>query len=86
MRAELKAIIPNDITISWDEYATIPVADPYDAFSWFSLNIGPEGESASHIFQVLVSTPRATQRAAGVGKRFRGVIVPIFDAATIELN
>jgi hypothetical protein len=84
MRAELKFILPNEVTISWDEYAKKAVADPYDAWSWLSLNIGPEGEKASDIFQVLVSTPRAVQRAAGRGKRFRGLIVPIFDAATIE--
>jgi hypothetical protein len=84
MRAELKFILPNDVTISWDEYVKKPIADPYDAFSWFSVNIGPEGEKASHIFEVLVSTPKAIQRAAGRGKRFRGVIVPIFEAATIE--
>lgn len=80
MRAELKWIEPNDFP-AWEAYIS---ADPLDDFGWFSAGIGPEGEHAADIFQVLVSTPAAVARAQGTASRFRGLIVERFEPDAVQ--
>jgi len=77
MRATLREISPND-TLDWEK-----TEGPWDAFGWFSLSIGPEGNEGSEYFQVLVATPAAVSRAKGPTGRFRGVIVDSFEPDVI---
>ena len=82
MRAELRAITPNDFA-DWNAFVASDRPDPWDDFGWFTLSISGDGMEGADLFQVVVSTPRAVSRAKGNGGRFRGVIVDSFDPDTI---
>jgi hypothetical protein len=82
MRAELRHISPNDFP-DWECFKSAKRSEPWDDFGWFSLNIGPEGDPGTEIFQVLVATPAAVSRAKVDRGEFRGIIVESFEAEII---
>jgi hypothetical protein len=82
MRAELRHISPNDFP-HWECFLSADRAEPWDDFGWFSLNIGPEGDPGTEIFQVLVATPAAVSRATGNRDRLQGIIVESFEPEII---
>jgi len=82
MRAELRAIEPNDFP-GWDAFAAADRPTPWDDFGWFTLSIAPEGDPGSDLFQVLVATPAAISRAKGNSARFRGLVVDSFEPSII---
>src|SRR5262245_18708298 len=82
MRAELRAIEPNDYP-GWDAFAVADRPTPWDDFSWFTLWIAPEGDAGSDSFQVLIATPAAISRAKGNSGTFRGLIVESFEPSVI---
>ena len=82
MRGELRDISPNDFP-DWQCFASVERPEPWDDFGWFSLNIGPEGDPGTEIFQVLVATPAAVSRAKGNRGRFQGIIVESFEPEII---
>ena len=83
MRAELRAIDPND-HLGWDAFVAAERPEPWDDFGWFTLSIGPEGDPGTSYFQVLVSTPAAVSRAKGELGRFQGLIVDSFEPGVVE--
>jgi hypothetical protein len=82
MRAELRAIDPNDYP-GWDAFVAADRPTPWDDFGWFTLSIAPEGNPGSDYFQVLIATPAAVSRARGTSGAFRGLIVNTFEPSVI---
>jgi len=82
MRAELRAIEPNDYP-GWDVFAAANRPTPRDDFGWFTLYIAPEGDPGADNFQVLIATPAAISRAKGESRTFRGLVVEMFEPAVI---
>src|SRR2546421_396308 len=78
MRAELRGISPNDYA-NWEAFASAERPEPWDDFSWFVLDIAPEGDKGSTSFQVLVTTPAAVSRATGDSKHRRFLVVDFFE-------
>ncbi len=84
MRAELKRILPNNHLLDWDAWVSAGRTRPHEDHGWFTLDIGPEGEPSSDVFQVNVSTAPAASRARGRGEReFRGFVVESFEPEVI---
>jgi hypothetical protein len=52
MKAELRAIEPNNFAQSWSAFIAHPSPEPCDDYGWFSLTIGPEGDPGTNYFQV----------------------------------
>jgi Immunity protein 8 len=82
MRAELRAIDPNDYP-GWDAFAAADRPTPWDDFGWFTVSIAPEGDPGADNFQVLISTPAAISRAKADSGRFRGLVVDSFGPQVI---
>src|SRR5262245_40282220 len=82
MRAELRAIDPNDYA-GWEAFVAADRPEPWDAFGWFTLSIAPQGDPGTNYFYVLVATPAAVSRAKGDAGRFRGIIVESFEPEVI---
>jgi Immunity protein 8 len=82
MRAELRAIEPNDYP-GWDAFVAADRPTPWDDFGWFTLSIAPEGDPGADNFQMLVATPAAISLAKGNSGAFRGLVVNTFEPAVI---
>jgi len=82
MRAELRAIEPNDFP-GWDAFTSADRPTSWDDFGWFTLSVAPEGDPGSDLFQVLVATPAAVSRAMGNSECFRGLVVNTFEPSVI---
>jgi hypothetical protein len=82
MRAELRAIEPNDYP-GWDAFVAANRPTPWDDFGWFTLSIAPEGDAGADYFQVLIATPAAVSRAKGKSGAFRGLVVNTFEPAVV---
>jgi hypothetical protein len=82
MRAELRHIDPNDYP-GWDTFAAAEIPEPWDHSGWFMLEIGPEGDVGTEMFQVLVSTGAAVSRAKRGRRDFRVLIVDLFEPEII---
>ncbi|WP_197491097.1 Imm8 family immunity protein [Planctomyces sp. SH-PL62] len=84
MRAELKGIQPNDF-LDWDAFVSADRTQPQDGHGCFTLDIGPEAEPGSEMFQANVSTPSMASHARARGERtFRGFIVESFEPESID--
>src|SRR3954469_17284169 len=86
MRAELKRILPCDY-LDWDAFVAAAAnrTQPDEDHGRFTLDIGPEGEPVSEMFEANVSTASAASRARRRGERqFRGFIVEAFEPETIR--
>jgi hypothetical protein len=79
MQAEVRGIEANDIA-DWPHW---PPADVSCELEWFTVTIGPPGESGADLFQVAVATPRGLKDRRTKGK-FVGLVVNRFDPPLVE--
>jgi hypothetical protein len=83
LRAELRGISPNDYP-SWEAFVAAEPPEPWDAFGWFVLDVGVEGERGSTFFQALVATPAAVTRARGNARHRRVLVVESLEPQALE--
>jgi len=79
MQAEVRAIEANDLP-GWPRWSP---AGPADEFQWFTVTIGPPGESGADTFQVPVATPIGLRERRRKGQ-FVGLVVDRFEPEAVE--
>jgi hypothetical protein len=83
LRPELRHISPNDYS-DWQAFSEADHREPWDEFGSFVLDIGLEGEKGTTLFQVVVATPAAVQRAKQYNHRSRVLVVESFQPDQLE--
>jgi hypothetical protein len=79
IRAEVKSIEARDAPLA----ATLGPTGAGDEYRWFTATVGTTESRAGDLFQVCVATARGIKARRTRGK-FVGLVVPTFDAATVE--